>query len=68
MEILAEHARLRAEDRLALLICVNHGFAGGDAARQLAEQYREAAQPSVSVAPPEDLADQPQQPGRYERR
>jgi hypothetical protein len=39
MAILAEHARLRAEDHLALLICVNHGYNGGDGAKKLAAQF-----------------------------
>ena len=39
MEILAEHNRLRAEDRLAQLICANHGFNGGDGAKELAKSF-----------------------------
>lgn len=46
MEMLAEHSRLRAEDRLSFLICTNHGFAGGDGAKELAKQL------SAEAAPP----------------
>jgi hypothetical protein len=39
MEILSEHNRLCAEERLALLICSNHGFAGGSGAKELADKF-----------------------------
>jgi hypothetical protein len=39
MAILAEHGRLRAEQNLSLLICVNQGFNGGDGAKKLADQF-----------------------------
>ena len=39
MEMLAEHNRLRSEDRLAQLICTNHGFNGGDGAKELARTF-----------------------------
>ena len=39
MQMLAEHNRLCAEDRLAQLACTSNGFNGGHSAKELAQHF-----------------------------
>lgn len=41
--VLAEHRKLRAEDRLAALVAINRGFAGGSAAEKHARSLSKQA-------------------------